>query len=92
MSTDKLIFVDADGHLLEPPTALIDYAPEEYRDTVWQVRTDASGVEQLTLEDMTMEAAVMALAAAGGFDDETRTASHSGELTYAGLPEYCWER
>ncbi len=25
MSADKLIFVDADGHLLEPPTALIDY-------------------------------------------------------------------
>ena len=91
MSADNLIFVDADGHLLEPPTALIDYAPEEYRDTVWQVHTDAEGTEWLTLEDMNMEAAVMALAAAGGFDEETRTASHTGELTYAGLPDYCWD-
>ena len=85
-----LVFVDADGHLLEPPTALVDYAPDEYRDTVWQVHTEADGVEWLTLEDMRMEAAVMALAGAGGFDDAQRTAAHSGAMTYGGLPDYCW--
>ena len=89
--TEPLTFVDADGHLLEPPTALIDYAPDEYKDTVWQVHTEADGKEWLTLGDMHMEAAVMALAAAGGFDEETRVRSHSGELTYAGLPAYCWD-
>ena len=78
-----LTFVDADGHLLEPPTALVDYAPAEYKDTIWQVHADADGVEWLTLEDMRMEAAVMALAAAGGFDEETRERSHRGDLTYA---------
>lgn len=87
---DDLVFIDADGHLLEPPTALIDHAPEEYRDTVWQVRREADGLEWLTMEDMRMEAAVMALAGAGGFDEETRTRAHSGQLGYLDLPAYCW--
>lgn len=92
MSTsDDLIFIDADGHLLEPPTAMIDFAPEEYRDAVWQVHREDDGVEWLTLEDMRMEAAVMALAAAGGFDEETRVKAHSGQLGYVDLPSYCWE-
>lgn len=86
-----LVFIDADGHLLEPPTALVDFAPDEYRDAVWQVRREADGVEWLTLEDMRMEAAVMALAAAGGFDDETRLRAHSGQLGYTDLPAYCWD-
>ena len=86
-----LIFVDADGHLLEPPTAFIDYAPDQYKDTIWQVHADDAGVEWLTLEDMRMEAAVMALAAAGGFDEATRTKAHSGGLAYSDLPAYCWD-
>ncbi len=87
---DDLTFIDADGHLLEPPTELVDYAPEGYRDSIWQVRPDADGVEWLTLEDMRMEAAVMALAGAGGFDEETTRRAHSGQLGYADLPPYCW--
>lgn len=90
MTTDDLVFIDADGHLLEPPTALVDYAPEQYRDTVWQVRTEDDGVERLTLEDMRMESAVMALAGSGGFNDADRVRAHSGEMTYADLPDYCW--
>lgn len=88
--SDDLVFIDADGHLLEPPTALVDYAPEAFRDTVWQVRVEEDGKEWLTLEDMRMEAAVMALAAAGGFDESTRVRAHSGELGYTELPDYCW--
>lgn len=89
--TDDLVFIDADGHLLEPPTELIEYAPEEYRDTVWQVRLEDDGKEWLTLEDMRMEAAVMALAGAGGFDEPTRVKAHSGQLGYLDLPDYCWD-
>ena len=85
-----LVFIDADGHLLEPPTALIDYAPDEYKDTVWQVHRDADGVEWLTLEDMKMEAAVMAFAAAGGEAEDERVSKHSGERGYLALPDYCW--
>lgn len=90
-TTETLRFVDADGHLLEPPEALIPYAPPEYAEQVWQVRADEAGTEWLTMEDMKMEAAVMALAAAGGFDDETRTKAHSGQLGYRDLPAYCWD-
>ena len=87
----ELTFIDADGHLLEHPTHLLDFAPEEYRDRIWQVRVEADGKEWLTLEDMHMEAAVMALAGAGGFDEPTRVKAHSGNLGYLDLPEYCWE-
>jgi predicted TIM-barrel fold metal-dependent hydrolase len=87
----QLTFIDGDGHLLEPPTALIDYAPDEYKDTVWQVHKDADGVEWLTLEDMKMEAAVMAFAAAGGEAEDERVSKHSGERGYLDLPDYCWE-
>jgi len=90
MTDPDLVFIDADGHLLEPPTALIDYAPDEYKDTVWQVHKDADDVEWLTLEDMKMEAAVMALAAAGGEPEDERVSKHSGERGYLDLPDYCW--
>ena len=90
-TANDLTFIDADGHLIEPPTAIRDFAPEEYRDRVWQVNLEDDGVEWLTLEDMHMEAAVMALAAAGGFDEETRVKAHSGQLGYIDLPDYCWE-
>lgn len=86
-----LTFIDADGHVLEPPRALIDHAPAEFRDTVWQVSHDEDGVEWLTLENMKMEAAVMALAASGGFDDGLRTRAHAGDLRYIDLPDYCWD-
>lgn len=88
--SSHLTFIDADGHLLEHPTDLVRFAPPELADSVWQVRADADGVEWLTMDDMRMEAAVMALAAAGGFDDDTRLKAHSGQLRYSELPDYCW--
>jgi len=30
----ELRYIDSDGHILEPPTALLDYAPQEYRDRI----------------------------------------------------------
>ena len=38
-----LQFVDADGHVLEHPNKMLDYAPEEYRDRIWHIETDADG-------------------------------------------------
>ena len=87
---NALTFIDADGHVLEPPLDMIEFAADEDKASVWQVRTRDDGTEWITLEDMEMRAEVMALAAAGGFDDETRIRSHSGELKYAELPDYCW--
>jgi predicted TIM-barrel fold metal-dependent hydrolase len=85
-----LVFIDADGHLLEPPADLIRFAPKGFERRVWRVETREDGTEWITLDDMEMRAEVMALAAAGGFDEQTRVRSHSGELNYQDLPDYCW--
>ena len=45
----QLSFVDSDGHVLEHPTGMLDYAPEEYRDRIWHIETDADGTEWLRL-------------------------------------------
>lgn len=86
----ELMFIDGDGHLLEPPTDMARFAPAGYEGSVWRVEVRDDGTEWITLEDMEMRAEVMALAAAGGFDDATRVKSHSGELRYSDLPDYCW--
>ena len=40
-----LRYIDSDGHILEPPTAMPDYAPAEYRDRIWHIETDSDGTE-----------------------------------------------
>ena len=48
MSTDDgLRYIDSDGHILEHPTAMPDYAPAKYRDRIWHVETDEAGEEWL---------------------------------------------
>ena len=49
-TTDGLRYIDSDGHILEHPTAMPDYAPAEYRDRVWHIETDEDGVEWLALQ------------------------------------------
>ena len=36
-------FVDADGHVLEPPTGLQDFAPSGFRDRIWHLERDDAG-------------------------------------------------
>ena len=43
----RLRYIDSDGHILEHPTAMPDYAPAEYRDRIWHIETDAQGEEWL---------------------------------------------
>ena len=45
--TDGLRYIDSDGHILEHPTAMPDYAPAKYRDRIWHVETDEAGEEWL---------------------------------------------
>ena len=40
----QLRLIDSDGHILEPPTAMLDFAPAEYRDRIWHLETDSDGV------------------------------------------------
>jgi predicted TIM-barrel fold metal-dependent hydrolase len=40
-----LRYIDSDGHILEPPTAMLDFAPRDFRDRIWHIETDSEGVE-----------------------------------------------
>ena len=40
MAITDLRYIDSDGHILEPPTAMPTYAPAEFRDRIWHVETD----------------------------------------------------
>ena len=42
-----LRYIDSDGHILEHPTGMPDYAPAEFRDRIWHIETDESGEEWL---------------------------------------------
>src|SRR2546430_8600447 len=39
--------VDADGHVLEPPTGMAERAPAKFRDRIWQIVTRPDGSEWL---------------------------------------------
>ena len=45
-----LRYIDSDGHILEPPTGMLEFAPAEYRDRIWHIETDADGMEWIGLE------------------------------------------
>ena len=40
-----LRYIDSDGHILEPPTGMQEFAPAEFRDRIWHIERDASGAE-----------------------------------------------
>lgn len=41
--------VDADGHILEPPTLWEDYIDPKYRDVALRIRVDENGLEELEI-------------------------------------------
>lgn len=91
-TTTDLVFIDADGHLLEPASAMVPFAPEGFEDRVWRITPDADGNEILTIDDMEpMDTAVMALAGTAGVDEELRRKMHSGSFRYSDLPAHCWD-
>ena len=89
MTTD-LRFVDADGHIVEPPNELPAFAPKGYEDKVWHVETDADGEDWVVIGERRVAANVMALSAAGGLPDEEREAAHRGEIRYSQMRSGGW--
>lgn len=75
-------YIDSDGHILEPPTALVDYAPAEYRERIWHIETDTAGEEWLVYDDMRMPANLLAPAGAAGMSDDDRARAFRGEMRY----------
>ena len=71
-TTDGLRYVDSDGHILEHPTAMPDYAPAAYRDRIWHIETDADGEEWLLYNGNRTPANGMSAAGVAGASDEDR--------------------
>jgi len=79
---DDLRFIDSDGHILEHPTAMPDYAPADYRDRIWHIETDAEGTEWAVFDGQRTPANRLALAGTAGMSDEDRERAMRGELRY----------
>ena len=61
-ATQTLRYIDSDGHILEHPTGMLDYAPAKYRDRIWHIETDEQGVEWLHYNGTVLPANFMAAA------------------------------
>ena len=90
-SASELRFVDADGHILEPPADLQDYAPPEFRERIWHVETDAEGHEWVVAEGHRVPAAVFSLAGVAGYSEEDKARALAGEFTYSEVSRRAWD-
>jgi uncharacterized protein len=80
-----LKFVDADGHVLEHPNKMLEYAPEEYHDRIWHIDTDDDGKEWVVWDGSRDPANYFALAGAGGMNTEEQAKIAAGERKYTEL-------
>jgi hypothetical protein len=81
-TTTDLRYIDSDGHILEHPTAMPDYAPSEFRDRIWHIETDTDGHEWLHYDNQRTPANMLALAGTAGMPDEERERAQRGEMRY----------
>ena len=81
-TSTNLRYIDSDGHILEHPTGMPDYAPAEYRDRIWHIETDNDGVEMLHYDNVACPANMMAAAGTAGMSDEDRARAFQGEMRY----------
>ena len=77
-----LKFVDADGHVLEHPNKMLEYAPEEYHDRIWHIDNDDDGKEWVVWDGSRDPANYFALAGAGGMSTEEQAKIAAGERKY----------
>lgn len=82
MAATKLRFIDSDGHILEHPTGMLEYAPKEYADRVWHIETDGAGREWCVYGDQRLPANALSLAGTAGMTLEDRERAQRGELRY----------
>jgi predicted TIM-barrel fold metal-dependent hydrolase len=83
MAVDErdLRYIDSDGHILEPPTEMLEFASAEYRDRIWHLETDADGTECSVWNGRRMPST--GLAGTAGFPDDKVEQVRRGELTYS---------
>jgi len=91
MTTDDgLRYIDSDGHILEHPTAMPDYAPAQYRDRIWHIETDESGAEWLVYNGNRTPANGLSAAGVAGASDEDRARAFRGEMRYTETRPAAW--
>ena len=49
-TTAPLDFVDSDGHVLEHPDGMLEYAPRDLADRIWHIETDTKGREWAVMD------------------------------------------
>src|SRR5262245_58771585 len=81
-ASDSLRFVDADGHVLEHPSEMMQHAPRADAERIWHVERDADGSEWVIMDGRRGPANPMAMAGAAGMNDEDRQRALAGELKY----------
>src|SRR5262249_60522923 len=79
-ATAPLDFVDSDGHVLEHPDGMLEYAPTELADRIWHIETDADGTEWGIYDRQRLHASGLALAGTAGMTLEERERAQRGEL------------
>jgi uncharacterized protein len=80
--TAGLRYIDSDGHILEHPTALPEYAPAKYRARIWHIETDEAGQEWCIYNGTRTSANIKAAAGVAGMSDDDRARAFRGEMRY----------
>ena len=78
---ETLRYIDSDGHILEPPTGMLEFAPAEFRDRIWHLETDADGTEYSVWNGTRMPST--GLGGTAGFSDEQVEKVRTGEINYS---------
>ncbi|HEV2310004.1 MAG TPA: amidohydrolase family protein [Acidimicrobiia bacterium] len=84
----QLRYIDSDGHILEPPTAMLDFAPSEYRDRIWHTERNPDGVECTVFNGQRTPST--GLAGTAGFSDEQVEKVRNGEMNYSDTRPSGW--
>ena len=85
MSNDApLRFIDSDGHILEHPNEMLDYAPRAARDRIWHIETDAGGNEWCVFDGRRVPANGMSMAGVAGMGAEAREQAAFGQAVELG--------
>ncbi|MGI8796998.1 MAG: amidohydrolase family protein [Acidimicrobiia bacterium] len=77
-----LRFIDSDGHVLEHPNGMLDFAPKGFEDRIWHIETDGDGREWCIYDRQRLPANALALAGTAGMSLEDRQRAQRGELRY----------
>ncbi|MCE2389930.1 MAG: amidohydrolase family protein [Proteobacteria bacterium] len=87
----ELRFVDADGHIVEHPSAMLDFAPHAYRERVWHAETDANGDEWIVMNGAREPANVYVASAVAGFSEQDKARAFAGEIKFSDMPRGAYD-